>query len=139
MDVFETLKDIIIQLTKLGPEGLTLVGCWIFGYIIRKIPQINNKFIPLICPFLGMVIYPLLANTESVSGDVKNPIIGLFIIGFALGFISWAVHKALLKGLEEKFPSLKKWLNGEENTEFVKKEDVTKTESKNTNENSNQS
>lgn len=121
MDIFDTLKDIIAQITKLGPEGLTIAACWMFGYIIRKIPAIDNKIIPILCPLLGMLIYPLLANPEAVSKDVRNPVVATLVIGFILGFLSWTIHKALFKGLEKKFPAISKWFDGYPEEEKVDK------------------
>jgi len=108
----EYINDVVKQIVTLGPAALTVACCIAIGYVIRMLP-ISNRSIPAICPVVGAILYSAVAKTGDVNPDIHNPVVAQAMIGFILGFVAWMGHKALLSKLEEKFPSLKTFLDGD--------------------------
>lgn len=78
----------------------------LFGYLIRKLPVTNN-YIPICVTGVSCVSYPLLL----IGTAPKWYMPGNWMLGAVLGFFMWTFHKAVLKDWEEKFPTVKRWLD----------------------------
>lgn len=102
-------------LTNLGPLGLTFALVIALGYIVRIIPVIQNKFIPLFAVVAGAVLLPLIAPAGYVDEQWKNPTVVLAIYGFIVGVAAWAAHALIIARIEDfissKVPAVGKLLN----------------------------
>lgn len=102
-------------LTNLGPLGLTFALVIALGYIVRIIPVIQNKFIPLFAVIAGAVLLPLIAPMGYVGEQWKNPTVVLAIYGFIVGVAAWAAHALIIARIEDfissKVPAVGKLLN----------------------------
>lgn len=105
----ETLKTAIDWLTKLEtlPAGLlTIVACIALGYILKLVPEIPNKRIPLANFVFGSLLYMLItpytaANPLIVEEGV--PIVArlrALAIGMVLSAVAWLIHAQVLKRVE---------------------------------------
>lgn len=96
------LNDIVTTLKSLGAESLTVLFVVAFGYIVRQMPWIDNRFIPGMCPFLGAVFYALIASPGEVDPAIRNPEVKLVGFGFILGVLAWALHFLVIARVERK-------------------------------------
>jgi hypothetical protein len=101
------VSDLFSQLTALGPEMLVALIVIVLGYVLRFIPAVPNRFIPLACIVLGGILYPLLAPLPKADLAVRHPMTRLALIGILIGFLAWIGHNKFLKPIEDKVPFLK--------------------------------
>jgi hypothetical protein len=106
----ETLKTAVEWISKLEslPAGLlTIVACIALGYVLKLVPEVPNKRIPLANFIFGSVLYMLLAPYESANSLIVNegvPItarIRAFVIGLILSAAAWVIHAQVLKRIED--------------------------------------
>jgi hypothetical protein len=101
------ISDLFSQLTALGPEMLVALIVIVLGYVLRFIPAVPNRVIPLACIVLGGVLYPLLGPVPKPDAAIRHPMIRLALIGILIGFLAWIGHNKFLKPIEDKIPFLK--------------------------------
>ena len=86
---------------------LLMIGCLIVGYICRAVERFPNDAIPVL-----VVAMSALGNAILCGGDPHEP--GFIkwtaknvLVGIIIGYLTWRLHKHVLKPLEVKFPWLK--------------------------------
>lgn len=91
---------------------LIVLGTIVFGYILRIAEWFPNKKIPLVVvPFaiiINLVMMWPFHDKKMAHIDMGAWITRQIIVGMILGFVSWVLHKTLLKNLENRIP----WLKG---------------------------
>ena len=97
----EIFKDIIEQIKTLGPEALTVGVVIALGYIVRKTPFIENKYIPLLCVLFGPLAYVLIGDTTSVRFTTRNPEVVLAMFGLLYGVSGWILHYHVIWHIEQ--------------------------------------
>ena len=101
-------------LTNLGPLGLTFAAVIALGYVIRLIPPIQNRFIPLIAPFAGAALLPLIAPAGFLGVEWRNPTVVLGLYGMIVGVAAWMAHALVISRIEDfigsKVPAVGKLL-----------------------------
>lgn len=103
----EYITDLLGQLLNAKVEVIAMLGVLCVGYAIRMLPFVPNKYIPLICFVVGTCAYAFLKPTSDVPQTTAHPVLWKCIVGFIISFATWALHKAAIKPIEEKFPWLK--------------------------------
>jgi hypothetical protein len=100
------LRDFVIQLQSAKAEMILCFLVIAFGYLLKTLPFVPNRFIPSICMTVSTVTYPLILDTSSAAPyQMRYPIVRQAIIGFLIGFVAWAFHRAFLKNwLDKRFP-----------------------------------
>lgn len=88
--------------------GHVLVGltCLIVGYALRFIRRFPNDGIPLVSILWGMVINPLLADVRESGTPLRLWLARNIMVGLVIGAVTWALHRYILKKIEEKIPIL---------------------------------
>ncbi len=113
-------------LTDLGPLGLTFALVIAIGYLIRLVPWVANRYIPLLAPVVGGVLLPLIAPTGFIADTWKNPTVVLVIYGIIVGVVAWAAHALIISRIEEllssKFPAVGKFFAATADPQPVKPE-----------------
>lgn len=80
-----------------------------FGYVIRMIPWIENRWIPmlncfLLGPFLSFVLLGWPSNGE-IEPACRWPEVCAYVVayqrGFLVGVVAWMMHGFVLKKIEE--------------------------------------
>jgi len=98
-------RDVVTQIKSLSPELLMGLGIILFGYLLRYIPCIKNKFIPPICMLSGAVLYPFISKPGDAPPDLTHPSVHLVLLGFVIGCAAWIFHnKVLAKWLDPLLP-----------------------------------
>jgi len=101
------MNDIVQQLLQLDtwlnalPNGAgTIIICLAFGYLLKWLPSVNNRWIPVSVILAGALVYSLLAE----RGDLPLRVFLVKSIGFGLvaGVLAWLAHNLLLKRIEGK-------------------------------------
>lgn len=98
------IESIVVHLQKL--EGapavaILLVGCIIFGYLLKVIPMFPNNAIPMSVILSGAIVYPIMS-------DARNPMplrvwmVRNVIIGLTIGFVAWMLHNKVLSRIEDR-------------------------------------
>lgn len=72
------------QITQLSPPVVLVLALWVLGVALKKSPW-SDWLIPFALPVAGAILFPLIAETGSVSYSVKSPTVFNGIIGFFLG------------------------------------------------------
>lgn len=116
----ETIEPVITLITSLwdrvthAPAHLLLMLVLnIIGAVLKRIPEVSNRVIPLWLMALGTLGYSLMASPGSVSPDVRNPWLVLAMFGFVLGFGAWMLHVFIFRKLGQHLPEwLKKEFDG---------------------------
>lgn len=116
------LEEIINTLSKLGPEMFCIVSCIAFGYVIRLIPVIPNKWIPAFCIVFAPIVYPFLTSTGRVSPDAVNPMMRIVLTGLVLGVLAFVLHDKVIWHLEKYIPGVRKILKQSDDTKQFKKD-----------------
>lgn len=119
------LEEAINTLSKLGPEMFCIVACIAVGYVIRLIPSIPNKWIPLACIIVAPVVYPFLTSPGRVSPDSVNPLMRIILTGLILGVLAFALHGQVLARLEKYIPGVRKILQQSDDTKQFKRDTKT--------------
>lgn len=113
-------------LTDLGPLGLTFALVVAIGYLIRLVPWVANKYIPLLAPVVGGVLLPLIAPAGFVGAAWKNPTVVLVIYGIIVGVVAWVAHALIISRIEDmlasKFPAVGKFFAATADPQPVKPE-----------------
>ena len=113
-------------LMSIGAAPFTVLACLTFGYVMRLIPPVNNKWIPVACVIIGVIVFPALASQHPDETKAQFIIKRLFM-GMFLGLGSWAFHDKLISKIEDKIPLLGKILaKADEKTEAVQSPDKPK-------------
>jgi len=92
--------DQLTGITQLAPAallGLFLTGlafCW------AKTP-LDNKWIPLLLPLLGAVIYPFIGELGKLSFVVKSTVVYQAIVGACIGFSCVGVNQIKRKLIDK--------------------------------------
>lgn len=119
------LEEAINTLSKLGPEMFTIVACIAFGYVIRLIPAIPNKWIPTFCILFAPIVYPFLTSTGRVSPDSVNPMMRIVLTGLVLGVLAFVLHDKVIWHLEKYIPGVRKILKHSDETKQFKRDAKT--------------
>lgn len=98
----EYLVDLVQQLNKLGPELLLGLGMIGLGYALRLTP-FPIRWVPGLCMFLPMVIYPMMADPGRLKDFPHFPQVRFALEGLVIGVLAWMLHNKVLKKLEDKF------------------------------------
>ena len=106
----EYLNEVLKTLRGLGPEAFCVLSCIAFGYVIRFIPAISNRWIPAICIVFAPVVYPFLTSTSRVTPEAQEPAVRIILTGLILGVGAWVLHDKVLAHIEHKIPGLGKLL-----------------------------
>lgn len=99
------------------PIGLLiLLSCIVLGFALKRWPSFNNQFIPLAVIGWAVVLCVVTsggapAGLGLVTWKIRNGLVGM-----ALGFIAWGLHYFFLYRYEDKWPWLRRFLNGEDPT-----------------------
>lgn len=97
------ITDAINQLIN-GPAWLLVMAAVIaVGYVVKLIPFVSNKYIPLVCCAFGTIFLPLLSDPKTQMPGRPHPYISFALLGFVLSLVSWLFHGVILKPLEAKF------------------------------------
>jgi len=106
------------MLTALGPIGLTFVLVVAVGYMIRLLPFVSNKYIPLFAPLIGSLAMWLIAPKDFVDPKWRYPEAVLIIYGFIVGCAAWMAHLLIIQRIEDwlrtKVPAVDKFLTSTE-------------------------
>lgn len=99
-----SLTDVINQLVTMSPEVLTIVSILIVGFVLKLVNRFPNDYIPAVGALVGLVVYPLIADTAKMDYTVRLPWLRQMFIGLALWLIAWIIHEKAIKRLP-------KWLS----------------------------
>lgn len=121
-DFMQALNDLQSFLLGGTPFVIVFLCGLIFGYVVKSIPFITNRIIPLLVVVMCSILFRF---TEKIADDDfqkwYKPEIRLYMIGGLIGFASWIAHnKYLKKWVDEK------WFNGN-NGNGQEKPDQNKT------------
>lgn len=95
----QTVVDLLQKVDGLPACALTCLFCFIVGFVLKRVGSFPNTAIPAVVVLVGMVLYPLLA-------DSKNPMFEdapriwtarAIIIGGVYGFVTWLFHNQVVK------------------------------------------
>lgn len=99
----------------LQPDSFRImISLVMFGYVIRMIPWIENRWIPMVnCfilgPLLSFVLLGWPGNGDMNPGCRWPEVCAYFIAyqrGFLIGVLAWMLHGFILKKIEEALASL---------------------------------
>lgn len=80
-----------------APSGVLVAAVAIvIGYVLRTIPQFNNKYIPLFVVVFCTVIFMLIAPARLPEMPERIWLVRNLCIGLIIGFASWTFHAQLL-------------------------------------------
>ena len=116
------LEEIVNTLSKLGPEMFCVVACIAFGYVIRLIPAIPNKWIPAACILFAPLVYPFLTSPGRVSPDSVNPLVRIILTGLVLGVGAFGLHHHVIAHIESKIPGFRKVLQRSDDTKQFRRD-----------------
>lgn len=119
------LEEFINTLSKLGPEMFAIVACIAFGYVVRLIPFIPNKWIPAACILFAPCVYPFLTSTGRVSPDSVNPMMRIVLTGLVLGVAAFILHDKVIAHIEKYIPGLRKVLKQSDDTKQFRRDTKT--------------
>lgn len=119
------LEELVNTLSKLGPEMFCVVSCIAFGYVIRLIPAIPNKWIPAACILFGPMVYPFLTSFGRVSPDSVDPRVRIILTGLVLGVAAFILHDKVIAHLEKYIPGLRKVLKDSDDTKQFRRDAKT--------------
>jgi hypothetical protein len=97
------LEDFFKQLLACGPEALVGICIIALCYALKALPFFPNRFIPAVCIFLPVLLYPLVCKPGEAPHDIRYPVIRAGMIGLVIGVLSWLLHNRLLKRWVDKF------------------------------------
>lgn len=122
-DLFNTLERYNDMLNGLPSGALVFVFAILLGYMMKLLPFVSNRYIPM-----GVVTFAVVAFVALNPRD-KAMAIGVWlartlIAGFIIGAVAWMAHSLLLKQLEKRLGLF----CGSQDTEIITKE--TKTDEK---------
>jgi hypothetical protein len=80
-----------------------VVGISIIAYAMEICPNINSKWIPLVCILLGPLTYWLFAPLSSVPATFPYPVAVLVVNGLIAGFLASVLHSRLTLWAISKF------------------------------------
>lgn len=69
-------------LSQLSPPVLLMLFLNLIGFALNKSPFIDNKYIPLLLPITGGILYPFIGTIEATQ---RHPSVHLAIIGCIIG------------------------------------------------------
>ena len=100
----------------LNPYTATFIDVIMLGYLVRLIPWIENKFIPLIGVIVGTAFFSVVIIL-TVQPDPVHPVAWRVLygfIGFAISVVAWGFHRIAISRLEDyvakKFPAVDRLL-----------------------------
>lgn len=106
----ETLKTAIEWIAKLEslPAGLlTIIACIALGYILKLVPEVPNKRIPLVNFIFGSLLYMFLAPYPAINPLIVSDHVPVtarlraFVVGLILSAVAWIIHAQVLKRVED--------------------------------------
>lgn len=81
-----------------APSGVLVVLFAVaLGYLLKTLPGVNNRYIPLTVVAFCTVAFMLVAPPRAADMVVRIYLVRNFLIGFILGFLAWAFHAQILK------------------------------------------
>lgn len=96
----------------LNPYTATFIGVIMLGYMVRIVPFIANKWIPLIGISGGTLFFSIVI-VMTVQPDATHPVAWRVLygaIGFAISVAAWGSHRLFISRVEDwlgrKFPAL---------------------------------
>jgi len=101
------MNELVQQLLQLDtwlnalPNGaLTVVICLAIGYLLKWLPFVDNRWIPVSVILCGALVYSLLAT----RGEIPVRVFVVKSIGFGLvaGVLAWLAHNLIIKRIEDK-------------------------------------
>jgi ribose/xylose/arabinose/galactoside ABC-type transport system permease subunit len=100
MDYTLTLLNFDAWLQSLPTGALLVVACLALGYVLKWLPWVENRFIPVLVVVAGMVMALLLAERGDLP--LRAWVVRHLILGLVSGCVAWLVHNKLLKRIETK-------------------------------------
>lgn len=97
----ETLYQWESSLSSAPTGVLVLLACLAAGYIVKFLPFVDNKWIPLIVIVVGLLSFPLL-SCRPPTEPVRVWLVRCLILGFVSSCFAWLAHNQLLKRLERR-------------------------------------
>ena len=101
----------------LNPYTATFIGVIMLGYLVRLVPFIANKWIPLIGIIVGTVFFSVVILL-SEQPDPTHPVAWRVLygaIGFAISVVAWGFHRLAISRIEDalakKFPAVEQLLS----------------------------
>lgn len=116
------VEELINTLSKLGPEMFCVVACIAFGYVIRLIPCIPNKWIPAACILFAPCVYPFLTSFGRVSPDAVDPRVRIILTGLVLGVAAFILHDKVISHIEKYIPGFRKVLKQSDDTKQFRRD-----------------
>lgn len=101
----DAILDLLNQLTNLPAAAMVIVCVWAFGYILRGLPEVPNRYIPAGTVVLAVAVNVWVGDTGSVNYKVRNPEVQLGLAGVVYWFVAWQAHLHGLKRLEHLLPA----------------------------------
>ena len=116
----------------LNPYTATFIGVIMLGYLVRLVPFIANKWIPLIGIVSGTVFFSVVILLRE-QPDPVHPVAWRVLygaIGFAISVVAWGFHRVAISRLEDalakRFPVVNEMLKATSDAARPK-QDVAKT------------
>lgn len=81
----ESTNDFVSGVLQMSPPVALAAALWCLGQWIKRVPSIQNWIIPFICPAIGGIVYPLIAQVGEMNHNVRWPIGVNIIQGFLIG------------------------------------------------------
>lgn len=98
-----------------NPYTGTILFVIALGYIVRAIPLVANKWIPLIGIVMGSIVFTIIAPLTIATPIVHkfNWYVGMWAAGVVLSAFAWLIHNLALSKLEDwlrdRFPAVDEW------------------------------
>lgn len=117
MNPFDMIDPLIQQFTTLSGTRLVIVFLVMAGYMMKMIPKVPNRWIPILnCFLIGPALSVLLVGWPAngdIAPDVRFPEVAAwvqaYVKGLLLGVIAWLAHGMVLKRfVDEKVEAWKK-------------------------------
>lgn len=106
----------------LNPYTATFIGVIMLGYVVRLVPWIENKWIPLIGIAAGTTFFSTVIIL-TVQPNAEHPIAWRVLygaIGFAISVSAWGAHRLVISRIEDwlakKIPAFGEAMNATSDT-----------------------
>lgn len=119
----------VVEQIEQWPVAVLLIAFLVvFGWLLKMIPWIPNKTIPLAVVLMGAFFNTVVGSvTEDPNHSGAYVFTVLFMSGTCKGFLAWGAHAVILRRLEKYLPFLDEGnRKGDEPTKPPEK-DETKT------------
>jgi hypothetical protein len=94
------------RITGMPSHLLLILVLNVIGVLMKLIPQIPNRLIPVLLIVLSTVFYPALVTPGTVNPEFRNPTVVLAIYGFLIGAMAWVAHLLVWKRIGKKLKEM---------------------------------